>query len=65
VYKASGEIENFEQMLRNIFAPLFEVTRDPSSNVPLAVFLETVRDRASLYVPLPLLLSLSPTPRLA
>lgn len=42
VYKNSGEIDNYEQMLKNIFAPLFEVTRDPSSNVPLATFLNTV-----------------------
>jgi AMP deaminase len=43
VYKNSGEIDNYEQMLKNIFAPLFEVTRDPSSNIPLATFLNTVR----------------------
>ncbi len=42
VYKASGEIEDFEHILRNIFAPLFEATRDPQSNVPLATFLETI-----------------------
>lgn len=42
VYKASGEIDDFEHILRNIFAPLFEATRDPQSNVPLATFLETI-----------------------
>lgn len=42
VYRASGEIDNYEQMLKNIFAPLFEVTRDPESNLPLATFLNTV-----------------------
>ena len=42
VYKASGELENFEHLLRNIFAPLFEVTRDPGSNPPLAIFLNTI-----------------------
>ena len=47
VYKHSGEIEDFEHMLRNIFAPLFEVTRDPQSNVPLATFLDTVRRTSS------------------
>ena len=29
-------------MIDNIFAPLFEVTRDPSSNIQLHVFLCTV-----------------------
>jgi AMP deaminase len=43
VYKGSGEIENFGHLLRNIFAPLFEVSRNPQSNIPLASFLETVR----------------------
>jgi len=42
VYKASGELENFEHLLRNIFAPLFEVTRNPGSNPPLAIFLNTI-----------------------
>lgn len=42
VYKASGEIDDFEHILRNIFAPLFEASRDPQSNVPLATFLETI-----------------------
>ena len=42
VYKGSGEIDDFEHILRNIFAPLFEATRDPQSNVPLATFLETI-----------------------
>jgi len=30
VYKEQGIIENFEQLLDNIFQPLFEVTKDPS-----------------------------------
>ena len=29
-------------MLHNIFAPLFAVTLDPSSNIPLHYMLETV-----------------------
>ncbi|KAJ1936062.1 AMP deaminase, partial [Linderina macrospora] len=33
---------NFEQVLRNIFQPLFEVTRDPSSHPKLHVFLQRV-----------------------
>ncbi len=42
VYKASGEIDDFEHILRNVFAPLFEATRDPQSNPPLATFLNTI-----------------------
>ncbi|KAJ1951238.1 AMP deaminase [Linderina macrospora] len=42
IYKASGQVENFEQVLRNIFQPLFEVTRDPSSHPKLHVFLQHV-----------------------
>ena len=40
VYKRSNEIQNFGDMLRNIFQPLFEVTADPSSHPELAKFLE-------------------------
>lgn len=35
-------MENFEQLLRNIFQPLFEVTQDPSSHPKLHVFLQRV-----------------------
>lgn len=42
LYKKSGEIEHFQDMIDNIFVPLFEVTRDPSSNPPLHYFLETM-----------------------
>ncbi|KAJ1796035.1 AMP deaminase, partial [Coemansia sp. RSA 2399] len=42
VYRASGAVQNFEQMLENIFEPLFEVTRDPSSHPKLHVFLQRV-----------------------
>ncbi|KAJ1428056.1 hypothetical protein B484DRAFT_450050 [Ochromonadaceae sp. CCMP2298] len=42
VYRSSGEIQNFGQMLRNIFEPLFAVSLDPSSNPPLHYFLQTV-----------------------
>jgi AMP deaminase len=41
-YRKSGEIQNFGQMLHNIFAPLFAVTLNPSSNPPLHYFLLTV-----------------------
>jgi AMP deaminase len=42
VYKATGMVENFEQIIQNIFQPLFEVTQDPSSHPKLHVFLQRV-----------------------
>ena len=42
VYRKGGEISSFGQMLNNIFAPLFAVTIDPSSNPPLHYFLNTI-----------------------
>ena len=43
VYKEQGIIENFEQMLDNIFVPLFEVTKDPASHPQLHLFLKQAR----------------------
>ncbi|KAG0206079.1 AMP deaminase [Mortierella sp. GBA30] len=42
VYKATKTVENFEQIIQNIFKPLFEVTRDPSSHPNLHIFLQRV-----------------------
>ncbi|KAJ2049196.1 AMP deaminase [Coemansia sp. RSA 922] len=42
VYKASGQVANFEQVIANLFGPLFEVTKDPSSHPKLHVFLQRV-----------------------
>lgn len=42
VYKASGTMETFEQIIKNIFEPLFEVTKDPQSHPKLHVFLQRV-----------------------
>ncbi|KAL4437014.1 hypothetical protein ABPG75_004153 [Micractinium tetrahymenae] len=42
VYKEQGIIENFEQLLSNIFLPLFEVTQDPNSHPQLHLFLQGV-----------------------
>ncbi|KAI9880300.1 MAG: AMP deaminase [Pleopsidium flavum] len=42
VYKSTGLMDNFEQVVRNIFQPLFEVTQDPSSHPKLHVFLPRV-----------------------
>ena len=42
VYKEQGIIENFEQMLDNIFVPLFEATVDPARHPQLHLFLKQV-----------------------
>ncbi|KAF4968213.1 hypothetical protein FZEAL_10422 [Fusarium zealandicum] len=42
VYKASGLMETFEQVVKNLFQPLFEVTKDPSSHPKLHIFLQRV-----------------------
>ena len=42
IYAASKELSSFSQMLYNIFAPLFAVTIDPSSDPALHYFLETI-----------------------
>ncbi|KAJ2365263.1 AMP deaminase [Coemansia sp. RSA 2611] len=42
VYHAGGIVQNFEQVIENLFRPLFEVTRDPQSHPKLHVFLQRV-----------------------
>lgn len=42
VFKSSGLMENFEQVVINVFQPLFEVTKDPSKHPNLHVFLQRV-----------------------
>ena len=42
IYYKSGEMASFGQLLYNIFAPLFAVSLDPSSNPPLHYSLQTV-----------------------
>lgn len=42
VYKSSGMMETFEEVIKNVFQPLFEVTKDPSSHPKLHVFLQRV-----------------------
>ena len=42
VYKESGLLHNFEELLENIFRPLFEVSMDPSSHPSLHTFLKQV-----------------------
>ncbi|OAL07093.1 AMP deaminase [Phaeosphaeriaceae sp. SRC1lsM3a] len=42
VYKATGLMDNFQQVIVNVFQPLFEVTRDPTSHPKLHIFLQRV-----------------------
>ncbi|KAG8530823.1 uncharacterized protein KY384_004180 [Bacidia gigantensis] len=42
MYRATGQIESFEKILVNLFEPLYRVTKDPSSNPKLHVFLQRV-----------------------
>lgn len=42
VYKGNGTIENFQQLLENIFVPLFEVTQNPQSHPKLHILLQRV-----------------------
>ena len=41
-FKKAGNIQNFEEIVINIFRPLFEVTENPSSNPKLHIFLQRV-----------------------
>ncbi|KAI9284706.1 hypothetical protein BC943DRAFT_337992 [Umbelopsis sp. AD052] len=40
VYKASSQLNCFEDVIKNIFQPLYEVTQDPSSHPNLHIFLQ-------------------------
>ena len=42
VLKEEGHVKNFQELLSNIFEPLFEVTIDPSKNPVLHEFLREV-----------------------
>ncbi|KAI0712032.1 AMP deaminase [Earliella scabrosa] len=42
VYKQNGSVKTFEDIVRNVFEPLFEVTKDPSSHPELHIFLQRV-----------------------
>lgn len=51
VYKEMGIVDNFETILVNVFAPLFEVTVDPSSHPDLHVLLTLVSElRGTLFI---------------
>uniref|UniRef100_A0A8C4Q3I2 AMP deaminase n=1 Tax=Eptatretus burgeri TaxID=7764 RepID=A0A8C4Q3I2_EPTBU len=42
IYHSKNQLQNFQEMLENIFLPLFEVTIDPSSDPDLHTFLQDV-----------------------
>ena len=42
IYKSTGQLDSFGQLLDNLFQPLFQVTVDPSSNPQLHCFLQQV-----------------------
>lgn len=42
IYKKSGQVNNFGDMIDNIFRPLFEVTQNPRTHPELHVFLQRV-----------------------
>ncbi|EIW81217.1 AMP deaminase [Coniophora puteana RWD-64-598 SS2] len=42
IYKESGTVQTFEDIVVNLFRPLFEVTKDPKSHPELHVFLQRV-----------------------
>ncbi|RDW88140.1 hypothetical protein BP6252_00172 [Coleophoma cylindrospora] len=42
VYKSSGLMQNFEEVIVNLFQPLFEATKDPTSHPKLHIFLQRV-----------------------
>ncbi|GAA5978192.1 hypothetical protein JCM11641_001130 [Rhodosporidiobolus odoratus] len=42
VFKKSGNVSDFEEVVRNIFEPLFEVTADPTSHPELHILLQRV-----------------------
>ncbi|KAL8690690.1 MAG: hypothetical protein Q9218_003917 [Villophora microphyllina] len=42
LYKKQGIVENFEQLIVNVFQPLYEVTHNPSSHPKLHAFLHRV-----------------------
>ena len=41
-YREAGKIQNFQEMIQNIFAPLFEVSIDPSTHPKLSVMLQQI-----------------------
>lgn len=49
VYKNMGIVTSFQNILDNVFIPLFEVTVDPNSHPQLHLFLKQVSQFFSLF----------------
>jgi AMP deaminase len=49
VYREMGTINSFQNLLDNIFLPLYEVTVDPDSHPQLHVFLKQVCGDTSMF----------------
>jgi AMP deaminase len=52
VYREMGTINSFQNLLDNIFLPLYEVTVDPASHPQLHVFLEQVSGNTCMFHPM-------------
>jgi len=50
IYKSKNLINNFEEILINIYQPLFETTNDPASHPELHQFLQYVRVFGCCYI---------------
>lgn len=50
VYKQMGIVKSFQNILDNVFIPLFETTIDPNSHPQLHVFLMQVSILLTTYV---------------
>ena len=42
IYRSNGQLNSFQEMLDNIFLPLFEATNNPESHPELHMFLQYV-----------------------
>lgn len=42
IYKKTGQVKTFQDIIKNLFQPLFEVSKNPSKNPKLFVFLQRV-----------------------
>ena len=43
IYRSNKQIDNFEQIIDNLFRPLFEATVNPSAHPEIHMFLRQVR----------------------
>ena len=51
IYRVNNCVENFQQILTNLFQPLFEVTKDPASHPSLHRFIYRMyKDKGGIRV---------------